>query len=75
MKKWIKFTRDSFSTDEDWETLCEEVGCSTDVIYIQINFTDDDVIWENQQPTKCGQSKALQSITLTKGGCHNGKNI
>ena len=23
---WIKFTRDSFATDEDWETVCEEVG-------------------------------------------------
>ena len=48
MNKWIKFTRYSFSTDEDWETLCEEVGCSTDVIYIQIKFTDDDVTWEEQ---------------------------
>lgn len=23
---WVSFTRDSFATDEDWETLCEEVG-------------------------------------------------
>lgn len=22
---WIKFTRESFATDEDWETVCEEV--------------------------------------------------
>ena len=23
---WIKVTRESFATQEDWETVCEEVG-------------------------------------------------
>ena len=36
---WIKFTRDSFATDEDWECVCEEVGADPEtteyvVIYI-----------------------------------------
>lgn len=25
---WIKVNRDSFATDEDWETVCEEVGAN-----------------------------------------------
>lgn len=25
-QKWIKFCRESFATDEDWETVCEEAG-------------------------------------------------
>lgn len=25
-RKWIKFIRESFATDEDWEAVCEEVG-------------------------------------------------
>ncbi len=24
--KWVKVCRDSFATDEDWETVCEEVN-------------------------------------------------
>ena len=27
-QKWIKFTRGSFATDEDWKTVCEE--CDAD---------------------------------------------
>ena len=43
MEKWIKFTRDSFATDEDWETLCEEVDAdpeSTQSIKIYIAKAD-----------------------------------
>lgn len=27
---WIKVNRESFATDEDWETVCEEVGADPD---------------------------------------------
>lgn len=39
-KSWIKFRRESFATDEDWETVCEEVGAdpeTTDYIIIYID--------------------------------------
>ena len=30
MNKWIKVNRDSFATNEDWETVCEEIGADPD---------------------------------------------
>lgn len=41
-EKWIKFTRESFATDEDWETVCEEVNAdpeTTESVKIYISRT------------------------------------
>lgn len=41
-RKWIKFTRESFATDEDWETVCEEVDAdpeTTESVTIYIDTT------------------------------------
>jgi hypothetical protein len=43
-KNWVKFTRDSFATFEDWETLCEEVGADPNETYsITIHFDKEEV--------------------------------
>ena len=34
---WIKFCRESFATDEDWESVCELAGVSpSDAVYVQL---------------------------------------
>ena len=43
---WIKFTRESFATDEDWECVCAEVGADPEtaesvVIYISKATIED----------------------------------
>lgn len=42
-KSWIKVNRDSFATNEDWETVCEEVGAdpeNTESIKIYIDSSE-----------------------------------
>lgn len=35
---WIKFTRESFATDEDWKTVCEEVGADPETTESVTNY-------------------------------------
>lgn len=43
---YIKFTRESFSTFEDWKTLCEEVGANpfrTYAIFIDFDKVEAEI--------------------------------
>lgn len=43
--KWIKFTRESFATDEDWECVCEEVDADPETTeYVMIYIASSIIV-------------------------------
>lgn len=48
-KNWIKWYRDAFATDENWETVCEEVGADPETtISVKIYFDADEAETEEE---------------------------
>ena len=47
-RKWIKFTRESFATDEDWEYVCEEVDADPETTESVTIYIDAAIIVDKE---------------------------
>lgn len=46
-QKWIKFSRESFATDEDWKTVCDECDADPETTQTVTIYFETAVVVDN----------------------------
>ena len=60
---WIKVNRDSFATNEDWETVCEEVGANPNTtLSIKLYIEKTDIEEKEEKPMPKITQKRIKEL-------------